>query len=172
MAEIPKTLQGFTVFVDGGGYVGRIVRGTPPKLTKSLLEHRAGMPAPLDLFRGFEKMECQFVMREFNADIVRQMSVYDMSGSGSLQVRMVGAQLGADGTAEAVEWVCGGQFHDTDPGEIDAADPQTEHTIMMTLARSKLTIAGTVVYDIDVPQGQCIIDGTDVWSGIKAILEG
>ena len=172
MAEIPKTLQGFTVFVDGVGYMGRIVRGTPPKLTKSLIEHRAGMPGMVDLFRGFEKMETQFVVREFNADIVRQMAVYDMSGEGSLQVRMVGAQLAADGEAEAVEWVCGGQFHDTDPGEIDAADPGTEHTIMMTLSRSKLTIGSDVIYDVDFPQGKVEINGNDIWSGIKAILEG
>ena len=172
MAQIPKTLQGFTVFVDGEGYVGRITRGTPPKLTKSLLEHRAGMPGMVDLFRGFEKMECQFAIREFNADIARQMGSYDMTGESTLQVRMVGAQLAPDGEAEAVEWVCGGQFHDSDFGEVDAADPQTEHTWMMTCSRVKLTIGGAVIWDIDFPQGQCLIDGTDLWSGIKAILEG
>ena len=172
MATIPATLQGFSVFVDGTGYVGRITKGTPPKLTKSLLEHRAGMPGMIDLFRGYEKMECQFAIREFNADIVRLMLTYDMSGESSLQVRMVGAQLYPDGRAEAVEWVCGGQFHDTDPGEIDAADPQSELTMMMTLSRSKLSIGGDVIYDVDFPQGKVEISGTDQWAEIKAILEG
>lgn len=172
MAQIPATLQGFTAFVDGEGLVGRIVRGTPPKLTKSLMEHRAGMPGTVDLFRGYEKMETQFTLREFNKDVVRMMLVTDMSGEASLQVRMVGAQMYADGVAEAVEWACGGQFHDTDPGEIDAADPQTELTMMMTLSKSKLTIGGAVIYDVDFPQGQVIVNGTDQWAQIKSILEG
>ena len=65
MAEIPKTLMGYNVFVDGTGYAGRVIKGTPPKLTKALLEHRAGIPAPIQLFRGFEAMDCEFTLREF-----------------------------------------------------------------------------------------------------------
>ena len=172
MATIPATLQGFTVFVDGTGYVGRITRGTPPKLTKSLLEHRAGMPAPINLFRGYEVMEADFTIREFNADIARQMGVTDMSGEGSLQLRMVGAQLYPDGRAEPVEWVIGGQFSEVDPGEIDAADPQTELKFMVTCARVKLTIDNAVIWDIDIPQSRVEINGTDQWSGIRSILEG
>ena len=99
MAQIPAILEGYTCFVDGQGYVGKITRGTPPKLTKSLLEHRAGMPGTIDLFRGYEKMECQFSIREFNPDLVRLMLVYDMSGEAPLLVRMVGAQLYPDGRA-------------------------------------------------------------------------
>ena len=172
MAQIPAVLEGYTCFVDGQGYVGKIVRGSPPKLQKSLLEHRAGMPGVIDLFRGYEKMECQFSIREFNPDLVRLMLVTDMSGEASLLVRMVGAQLYPDGRAEAVEWEVGGQFHDTDPGEIDAADPQTELTMMMTCARSKLTIGGEVIYDVDFPQGKIEIAGIDQWAEIRSILEG
>ena len=172
MAQIPATLQGFTVFVDGQGYAGKIVKGTPPKLTKSLVEHRAGMPGMIDLFRGYEKMECQFVISEFNADIVRLMLPTDMSGESSLLVRMVGAQLYPDNRKEAVEWEVGGQFYDTDPGEIDSGDPKTEHTIMMTCARAKLTIGGEVIYDVDFPQGKVEINGTDQWAEIRSILEG
>lgn len=171
MAEIPKTLQGFTAIVDGEGYVGKITRGTPPTLAKSLLEHRAGMMAPIDLFRGFEKMECQFSIREFNAAIARQMVVYDMSGEGSLIVRMVGAELSPTGEATPVDWEIGGQFSQVEPGEIDAADPQTEMTLMCTCARVKLTIAQDVIWDIDIPKSEAIINGTDVWAGVKAILE-
>ena len=91
---------------------------------------------------------------------------------------MVGAQAlprhrpGAPLDIEAVEWVCGGQFHDTDPGEIDANNPQTELTFRMTLSRVKLTIAGDVIWDIDGPQGLCIIDGTDLWQELKTRLSG
>ena len=172
MATIPATLQGFAVFVDGTGYVGRITRGMPPKLTKSLIEHRAGMPAPIDLFRGYEKMEADFTIREFNADIARLMLVTDMSGEASLQVRMVGAQRYSDGRTEAVEWVIGGQFSEADPGEIDAADPQAELKFMVACARVKLSIDGSVIWDIDVPQGRVEINGTDQWAGIRSILEG
>ena len=172
MAQIPATLQGFTVFADGQGYVGKITRGTPPKLTKSLLEHRAGMPGMIDLFRGYEKMECQFVIREFTADLVRLMLVTDMSGESSLIVRLVGAQVYPDGRTEAVEWEVGGQFHDIDPGEINSADPETELTIMVTCSRSKLSIDGDVIYDVDFPQGKIEINGTDQWAAIRSILEG
>ena len=130
------------------------------------------MPAPIDIFRGFEKMEAEFTMREFNADVARHMVTTDMTGSGSLQVRMVGAQLLSDGTAEAVEWEIGGQFTEHDPGEIDAADPQTEMRFMCTCSRVKLVIAGNTIWDIDVPQAMCLIDGVDVWEGVRAILEG
>ena len=172
MAQIPAVPQGFTVFVDGQGYVGRIVRGTPPRLTKSLLAHRAEMPGTIDLFRGYEKMECRFVIREYHADLVRLMLGTDMSYESSLRVRMVGAQLHPDGRAEPVEWVCGGQLHDTDPGEIDANDPEAEFAMLIIRRPSKLTNDGEVVYDVDFPQGKVEINGVDQWSGIRSILEG
>ena len=80
MARIPATLQGYSVFLDGEGYAGRIVRGTPPRLTKTLLQHRAGMPMPVDLFAGLENMRCAFVLAEYHSFIANQMRKTDMTG--------------------------------------------------------------------------------------------
>ena len=130
------------------------------------------MPCAIDLFRGYEKMECRFVICEYNTGLERLMLVTDMSGQSSPQVHMVGAQLHPDGRPEAVKWVCGGQLQDTDPGETDANDPEAQLIMMMTLSRSKLTIDGDVICDVGYPQGKVDINGVDQWSGIRAILEG
>ena len=102
MAQLPKTLQGFSVFVDGQGYAGRIVRGTPPRLVKTVVRHRSGMPGPVALFNGYDAMELEFVLREYNGEIASHMLATDMTGLGSLQVRMVGAQISPDGPLGAV----------------------------------------------------------------------
>lgn len=130
------------------------------------------MPGAIDLFLGYEKMERRFVIREYDTDLVSLMLVTDMSGQSSPQVHMVGAQLHPDGRAEAIEWECGGQFYDTDPGEIGANDPEAQFVMMMTLSRSKLTVDGGFIYDVGYPQGKVDIKGVDQWSGTRAILEG
>ena len=216
MARLPATLQGFTCFIDGEGYAGIVSRGTPPKLRKRIRRHGAGMPGEIGLFVKYEMMECTFTLREFNPDAVRQMLITDMSGEGSLLVRMVAAQqyegrpgdgpvdqlgnlsarvspilppaiaqplsrarlvarsLGLLGDAGpvAVQWTCGGQLTEMDPGDIDAQSPDAELTFRMICSRVKLSVGGAVVWDLDIPAGQAIVNGVDQWQGVKAILEG
>ena len=216
MARIPATLQGFTAFVDGEAYAGVVSRGTPPKLRKRLRRHGAGMPGEIGLFVKYQMMEAQFTLREINPDVCRQMLTTDMSGEGSLLVRLVGAQkyegvadggligqltgltsrvstilppeiaqplsrarlvgrsLGviAESGPVPVEWICGGQLTEADAGDIDAQNPDTELTFRMVCSRVKLSVAGAIVWDLDIPQGQAIINGVDQWAGVKSILEG
>ena len=88
--------------------------------------------------------------------------------------RSVGRAVGIikEAGAVAVEWVLGGQFSEADPSEIDANDPDAEFTFRMIASRLKLAIGGEVVWDLDIPLGQAIINGQDQWQSVKAILEG
>ena len=58
-----------------------------------------------------------------------------------------------------------------DFGQIDAADPESELRVMMACGRVKLTIADSVIWDIDVPKSTAIIDDVDVWQQLLTDLD-
>ena len=73
-----KVLKNFSLFVDGRGYAGKAEEVTPPKLTIKTEEFRGGgMDAPIDIDLGMEKMECQFILVDFDAELMKLFGLVD-----------------------------------------------------------------------------------------------
>ena len=84
-----KVLKNFSLFVDGRGYAGKAEEVTPPKLTIKTEEFRGGgMDAPIDIDLGMEKMECQFTLVDFDAELMKLFGLVD---GNAVQVTLRGA---------------------------------------------------------------------------------
>ncbi len=53
--QIPRTLKGYAVYMDGELWAGKVTKGEMPELAQKLEEHRgAGMIVPVDIPLGWE----------------------------------------------------------------------------------------------------------------------
>lgn len=153
MAEIPATLFGFTTFVDGKGYAARVSRGTPPKPTRRSSTSAPACPTPPPVPRPREdrvRLHAARVQRRHHPPDERLRHKRPSVPACPLGRR----GLYADGRDENREWEAGSQFTEADFGDITSKEPETEAKFMMACSRVKLRIGGS-----------------NIWAGVRAILE-
>jgi P2 family phage contractile tail tube protein len=154
MAQIPRILKNFTLFVDGRGLAGTIETLTLPTLTTKMEEVRAGgMDAPIEHDMGMEKLEASFDLLEFNPDII---ALYGLA-SADQQLTARGAMRadGADAVAIVVNWKAG--------------DP-TKPKFSVGLRYYKLTIGGRELIEIDKVNMIRKINGVDQLATIRQAI--
>ena len=165
---LPRQLYNFTVYADGGDYRGEIPEITLPTLARKLEEHRAGgMDGPIDFDFGQEKMEAELKGAGFLAGMA---SKWGYRQHDAVMLRFVGAL--SRGTSEAVEIceiVMRGRLTKLDPGSSKAGDP-TEQTYSYSLSYFRMTVGGVVMFEIDLVNMVCIVDGVDVLAEVRAAL--
>jgi P2 family phage contractile tail tube protein len=157
MAQIPRILKNFTLFVDGRGLAGIIDTLTLPTLTTKMEEVRAGgMDAPIEHDMGMEKLEASFDLLEFNPDII---ALYGLA-SADKQLTARGA-IRADG-ADAVAIVVNmtGNVKQFEPGDWKAGDT-TKPKFSVALRYYKLTIGGRQLIEVDKMNMIRKINGVD-----------
>lgn len=162
----PKTLKNFLLYVDGVGYGGKIVEGTPPKLTIKTEEYGAGgLAAPIAIDTGVvEKLEFEATVGEYNPTL---MSLLGVDNKG---FTLRGAQAEGGESAEAVVYTMRGRMDEIDAGGWKHAQGKTECKIKFALVYLKVTIGGTTVVEID-PLGMIrAIGGTDQMASIRDAL--
>lgn len=142
MGDMPKTLRMFTAFVDGEGYAGKVIEGTPPKLTLKTEEFEDGaMPAPVDIsLASIEKMVFELSLKEVTS------AVYKNFGKADLPFTLRGSMSNGTDTV-AVIYQMRGLLREIDPGTFKKGD--TQGKCSFTARRLKLTIATEVVVEID-----------------------
>lgn len=166
MSQIPRVLKNFGLFVDGRGYLGKVVELTPPKLSRKMEEFRAGgMQAPIEIDMGLEKIECEFTLKEYNEDLIKLWGLTDHAG---VPMRFKGALQAddADGTVTAVEISVRGRLRELDGGAWKAGE---ETTLKAAVACSyyKYVSGGATLIEIDVANMVEIVDGTDLLAAIR-----
>src|SRR5690349_11341884 len=114
--QLPKSLKGFTVFVDGRGYAGRLNSGKLPVVKIKTEGFRdGGMDGEVDLDMGQEKMGSEFVFAELdrnilglvgtrNIPITLRGSIEDESG---VKLPVIGELRGLVTEADPNEWKSG-----------------------------------------------------------------
>lgn len=166
MAQIPRVLKNFSLFVDGRGLAGTVDTLTLPKLTLKTEEYRGGgMDAPVELDMGMEKLEGTFALAEYNPDM---MALYGLA-SPNTQLTARGAMRrdGEDAVAVVVNMT--GQVKEVDPGDWKAGDMSTG-TFAYALRYLKITIGGRVVVEIDKVNMIRRIDGVDQLQSIRTAI--
>jgi len=164
MADLPKTLRKFAAYVDGVGYVGKVVAGTPPKLTLKTEEFIDGaMVAPVDISTGqTEKLVFVLTMKEMAPDL------YKHFGQADKGFTLRGAQgFGAD--AEAVIYQMRGLLTELDSGEWKPGG-ETQLKLSFTARYLKLSIAGTELIEIDAINTIFKVGGVDQLAADRAAL--
>ena len=167
MAQIPRVLKNFSLFVDGRGLAGTVSTLTLPTLTTKMEEFRGGgMDAPVDIDMGMEKLEVSFELFDYEENV---LSLYGLADGAATQVTARGA-LRRDGEA-AVPMVVNmtGVIKEMDPGDWAAGD-QTSMTCSMSLRYLKVTIGGREVVEIDKVNMIRRINGADQLESIRTAI--
>ena len=155
---IVDVLRNVNLFVDGRGYAGSAEEVNLPKLTVAMEEHRGGgMDAPVELDMGLEKLECDWSSSAVDADMLGR---WGLSAGSQVPVTFRGALESEDGGVKAVQAQVRGQIKEIDWGTWKPGE-KAPLKCMMAVRYYKLTIDGTDVHEIDVPNMKRIINGTD-----------
>lgn len=166
MAQIPRVLKNFSLFVDGRGLAGTIDTLTLPTLTVKMEEFRGGgMDAPIEHDMGMEKLEGSFVLAEYNPDIVALFGL--VSANTQLTARGAIRRDGEDAIPVVANMT--GAIKELDPGDWKAGDTSTG-TFAYSLRYYKLTIGGRELVEIDKVNMIRRIDGQDQLQSIRTAI--
>ncbi len=166
MAELPKTLKDFTLYVAGDEWGGRILEGTPPKIALKTEEYLAGgMSAPIDIDMGtVEKLECELTFSEYASGIYQKFGVADT------MLTLRGAASNGT-TTESIVYEMRGVIREVDPGAFKRGE-QGSLKVMVSLSYLKITIGGTEVIEIDPMNNIRSVGGKDQLADIRNALGG
>lgn len=165
--KIPKVLQGYNLFVDGRGYAGKIGECELPKLAIKTEEYQpGGYDAPVGLDCGMEKLETSFTIMDFDAE---SLKYFGIGHNNSVPVTLRGAQSYGDGTVIPVVINLVGMWREVEPPKFSKPG-KNEQKITMSLTYYKLTVAGSVIHEIDIPNMVRIVDGTDYLAAARAAI--
>lgn len=167
MAELPRILKQFSLYVDGRGYAGKIDTLTLPELTRKTEDHRpGGLDMPIRYDMGMEPMECTFSLVEYDANTSALFGLADMSVA---QLTARGA-LRRDGDSPiAIVIVMRGAVSQLTKGEWKGGE-MTTLTHKVDLRYYKETIDGQDVVEIDSVNNKRIINGVDQMEQIRNII--
>lgn len=158
-------IKNINLFVDGKSYAGRADTLTPPVLTRLTEEYRgAGMPAPIDIDLGLERLEASWVMSDYDADLV---ALWGVASPVSLVFR--GGAVAPDGTTVAVVLTLRGRINVLDRGDWTPGEKPTL-TVTAGLTYYQESIGGRVLHEIDPAAYIQIIDGEDRMAQMRTAL--
>lgn len=156
---LPRKLKHFNAFYNGEEFYGQATEITLPKLAIKAEEYRGGgMPGPVDIDLGLEKLELEHSYGGLMYPIYKDFGLAKIDGS---MLRFAGSYQRDDtGEIDAVEVVCRGRHQEIDPGNAKAGD-DTEFKVKSTLSYYKLTVNGADLIEIDMVNMIYIVDGVD-----------
>jgi len=156
---LANVLKDFNVFVEGKGFAGKADEINLPKLTLKMDEYRAGgMDAPAEIDMGMEKLECDFTLGEFDADVLK---LFGIQVGAAQSFRAQGSITNpTDGTATPVVVQLRGRIKESDMGTWKAGEA-AKHKVTIAVNYYKYSQAGTDLVEIDVEGMKRIINGVD-----------
>lgn len=164
MRNVRKNLN---LFVDGRGYAGQIEEFNAPKLALKTEEFQGGgMYGAVELTMGHEKLETDFSLIAYDANILASFGVAE-----GQQVQLTARESleSHDGTVTAVVHSMRGKIKEIDPGTSKAGD-KGSLKISMALTYYKLTHGVQVVQEIDVVNMVVNKNGIDLLAPTRAAL--
>jgi P2 family phage contractile tail tube protein len=167
MAQVPRVLKNFSLFVDGRGLAGTVSTLTLPTLTTKMEEFRGGgMDAPVEIDMGMEKLEASFELFDYEENV---LGLYGLADGAATQLTARGA-LRRDGEA-AVAMVVNmtGVIKAMEPGDWQAGE-QTTMTLQVALRYLKITVGGTEAIEIDKVNMIRRINGADQLESIRSAI--
>jgi P2 family phage contractile tail tube protein len=163
-SDVRKNLN---CFVDGRGHAGEVEEFNAPKMAIKVEEFRAGgMNAPIDLDMGMEKLEADFSLVKYSADV---LALFGMAAGNSVPLVFREALESHDGTVTPVVHTMLGRIREVDPGTSKAGD-KPSLKFSLTLTYYKLQHGARVLQEIDVVNMVHVIDGVDRLAAQRAAL--
>lgn len=165
MRALPRSIKGYTAFIDGFGMIGLTTGGKlPPIKAKTEAYRDGGMDGEDELEFGIEKLEAELTFAEMNERVLGTVL------SRNTPITLRGSMEG-EGGVSAIPVI--GQFRglvtSADPGEW--GDPKKgEVKLALTPNYYRLRIGGAEIYEIDLLNGIRRIGGTDQLAARRAAL--
>lgn len=160
----PKTVKGWTVFIDGYGQAGIATGGKIPVMKAKTEENRdGGMDTAEDLILGFEKLEWELTLAELSPLALKQV------GRANVPITLRGSMEDEDGATLPVVAQLRGPVLEGDPGEWGEAK-KTEAKLKGTANYYRLRIGRDEIYEIDVRGMVRRIGGVDQLAQRRANL--
>jgi len=157
--SLPRKLKHFNVFYNGEEFFGQATEITLPKLSAKLEAYRGGgMLGEVDIDLGLEKLELEHNYGGLMYPIFKDFGISKIDGA---MLRFAGSYQRDDtGEVDAVEAVCRGRHSEIDPGSAKAGD-DTEFKVKSSLTYYKLSVNGSILFEIDMINMIFIVDGVD-----------
>jgi hypothetical protein len=166
MAQLPRILKNFSLFVDGRGLAGIIDTLTLPTITVKMEEVRAGgMDAPVEHDMGMEKLEASFVLQEYNPEVIKLVGL--SAQDKQLTARGAMRRDGEDVVPVVVNMT--GGLKQLETGDWKAGD-MSNPTFSIALRYYKLTIGGQELIEIDKVNMIRKVGGQDQLQSIRQAL--
>jgi len=157
---LPNILKQFNAYNEGNSLMGIAEELSLPKLSRKFEAFQGGgMPAPVDVDLGNEKIELDWTCGGFYSEVVKQ---YGSAKAGGALLRFAGAYQRDDtGDVQAVEIVVRGRHQEIDFGNAKVGDKSTTK-VKTSCSYYKLTVDGTVLVEIDALAMVFNVNGTDM----------
>jgi P2 family phage contractile tail tube protein len=162
-------LKNWNFFVDGLGAIGELVSYTPPNLTVTLDDYRAGgLDAPVPIDMGLEALECSWALGSYNPDMMRAWG--QLPATTRFTAR--GALVGLNGEpAVPVVHTMQGKVTGLEQAEWTGG-ARSDVRFTARLVYYRLEHGGAVIHEIDVLSGVRIVNGVDQLAGVRAAIGG
>jgi len=158
--NLKMILRGQNVFLEGSGFLGKVGDIEPPKVEFEMVED-GNMGRKIDT--GLLKpMECKLGLFDVNA-IIYQTVGKRLNDTASFVIKQSTAS--ASGESQ-VYFEIGGQVETHEP-EGKEVGKETGNTLTVAITTYKLEIDGKEMYDIDVDNYICKIDGVDHYETLR-----
>lgn len=157
---LPALLKNFNLFDDGNSLMGVVDEVTLPKLSRKTEAFQGGgMPIPIDIDIGGEKIELDWSCAGFVLDAVKQ---YGAAKANAVLLRFAGAYQREDtGDVQSVEIVVRGRHTEIDHGKAKIGDKSTTQ-VKTSCSYYKLTVDGQVQIEIDALAMIFTVNGVDM----------
>lgn len=163
---LPRVLKGFSVMVDGTNYVGRIKECKLPDLKVKADAYRGGgMDTEVDLDMGMEKLDCELMFAEHNAELMKTFGLWN--ANTPIVLRGAIQRQGEEAVAVEVRLQGGTREISRDnwkPGESGSKKLMVNCNLYIE------KIAGEEVVNIDVINMKRVIGGVDQLAGMRAAI--
>lgn len=157
--QLPRILKGFSAFVDGKGYAGRLDEVALPKLTIKTEEHRdGGMDGVAEIDMGMEKLESTLTFAEYDEFLARRFGLLDQDAVG---ITCRGSMEDHEGVVTAIEVNMRGSIKEIDDGDWKSGGEKAQRKFQMALIYYRYRTNGRDDVEIDVEGARRVIDGVD-----------
>lgn len=156
---LPRKLKDFNLFADGNNYQGQVPELTLPELTRATEEYRGGgMDGTLEMDMGQEAMEFEW---QLGGIVSEAFEHYGAAVHDAGLLRFMGSYEDEEtGDGVSVEIVMRGRHKALNMGDVTAG--QSNHiSITSALSYIKISAAGEVLIEIDIPGNVFRVRGTD-----------
>lgn len=165
--KLPKSLKGFTAYVDGFGFLGRLAGGTLPKVKIKTEDWRdGGMDGTSPIDAGQEKMEASLTFGEYHPAVLKAV------GKRNVPIILRGSAEDEGGVVETIIATLRGLVIEADPGDWKLGEIKIEAKLNIEPDFYRLQIGAEEIYNIDTVACVRRIGGVDQLAARRVALGG